>query len=227
MKKIIIYTTEDKIISLHLVKQIVSNSFFKNYKIDIVLSKPNLLRKIKILITVISFGSVKEFFLRIKDKVSIKQILKENKNCRVIKVSENENYEYGLSVYATSKIKLQNFKIYNFHLGSLYDQRGSFIFFYKFIKSWDEVSLTFHEISERFDVGQIVNERKIKFSDSCFATDIFFVYLNNMDFLMESIKKIDKNKRKKFKEFLKLNVVPSFFNLFKEIAIFYLKKLKT
>ena len=227
MKKIIIYTTEDKIISLHLVKQIVCNSFLKNYKIDIVLSKPNLLRKIKILITVISFGSVKEFFLRIKDKVSIKQILRENKNCRVIKSSTNENYEYGLSVYATSKIKLQNFKIYNFHLGSLYNQRGSFIFFYKFIKSWDEVSLTFHEISERFDVGQIVNERKIKFKDNCFATDVFFVYLNNMDFLMESIKKIDKNKRKKFKEFLKLNVVPSFFNLFKEIAIFYLKKLKS
>ena len=48
-----------------------------------------------------------------------------------------------------------------------------------------------------------------------------------MDFLIESIKKIDKNERKKFKEFLKLNLVPSFFNLFKEIAIFYLKKLKS
>ena len=35
MKKIIIYSTYDKIISLHLVNEIVSDGLFKNYKITI------------------------------------------------------------------------------------------------------------------------------------------------------------------------------------------------
>ena len=68
---------------------------------------------------------------------------------------------------------MQNFKIYNFHLGSLKNQRGSFIFFYKFIKNWNKISLTFHEISEKFDVGKIINERELDLKEDCKATDIF------------------------------------------------------
>ena len=129
MKKIIIYTTNDKFLSLKLVDKIISNDIYKNFKIDIIITKASLIRKIKILIVLIFFGSLKDLFHNLKSRISIKDILQKNKNCKIVD-SVNDNYEYGLSVYCASKIKLQDFKIYNFHLGNLQTQRGSFIFFY-------------------------------------------------------------------------------------------------
>jgi len=228
MKNLIIYTTNDKVISLHLVNKIITNKKFKNYKIDIFLSKANFLRKIKILLVIIFFGSFTRFCKQLKKKITIKSILNNNKNCQVIKkINKNKNYEYGLSVYCSSKIKIRKYKIYNFHLGSLKSQRGSFIFFYKFIRKWNFIYLTFHEISERFDVGKIINEKKIKFSSKCSATDIFFIYLDNLNFLIKSIDKIKTNKKKEYKNIGKLNLVPSFLELFKNIFFYFfdLKKL--
>ena len=219
MKKILIYTTNDKVISLHLVSKIVSNEIFKNHEFHILLSKPGLLRKLKILLVVTVFGSIKTFFKNIFKTVSIKQILVKNPNCKIIySIDEKINYEYGLSVYCSSKIKLQKLKIYNFHLGNLQTQRGSFIFFYKFLYDWKNISLTFHEISEQFDVGRVLNERKIDLSEKCKATDIFFSYLENQDFLIESIKKIGVGNGNLNKHFEKLNLVPSIFYLFKSIV---------
>ena len=142
MKNIIIYTTNDKIVSLHLVNKIVSLKKFKNCNIDILISKPNFIRKIKILIVIFFFGSLKDLIKNIKNSISINQILSQNKNCKIIK-SVNKEYDIGLSVYNIVKIKLQKFKIYNFHLGSLKYQRGSFIFFYKFIKNWKKLPCLF------------------------------------------------------------------------------------
>ena len=73
-KKIIIYTTKDEDISLHLVKKIVTNEFFKNYQIDIILSRPSFLRKIKIFIVILFLGSIKDFFKQLKKKVDIEEI---------------------------------------------------------------------------------------------------------------------------------------------------------
>ena len=39
MKKVVLYSTDDKVISLHLVNKIVSHDKFKNYKFDIILVK--------------------------------------------------------------------------------------------------------------------------------------------------------------------------------------------
>jgi hypothetical protein len=225
MKKIIIYTTNDEIISLHLVKQIITNDKFKDYHIDILLTKSNFLRKIKIFIVIMFFGSIKDFLKQITNKVSISEIIRNNKNCKIVS-QVNQNYEYGLSVYCSSKIKLQNFKIFNFHLGNLKTQRGSFIFFYKFLYDWNSISLTFHEISDKFDVGKIINERNIKLDKKCFASDIFFIYLKNKDFLIESIDKINNENNKEYKEFNKLYLMPSFFKLFKDIATFFFLKKK-
>ena len=149
-------------------------------------------------------------------------ILNNNKNCKIV---ENviDNYDYGLSVYCSEKIHIQNFKIYNFHLGNLKNQRGSFIFFYKFIKYWDKVSLTFHEITEKFDVGKIINEREIVLKKNCKATDIFFLYFN-MDFLIESVNKISDLENKEYKSYDKLHLVPSFYKLLFLIFSYFLRK---
>jgi len=223
MKKIIIYTTNDKIISLKLVDKIVTDERYKDYNIDIFLTKASLLRKIKILIVILFFGSIKDFLKETNHQISISEIIKKNKHCRIV-TKINQKYDYGLSVYCSNKIKVEKFKIYNFHLGSLINQRGSFIFFYKFIKNWKSVFLTFHEISVRFDVGEIINEREIKLNQHCPATDIFFIYLKNMDFLIESIDKIKNGQRKNYKNFEKLNLVPSFLQMIKEIFQFFFKK---
>ena len=205
-----------------LLKKIVTNEFFNNYQIDIILSRPSFLRKIKIFIVILFFGSIKDFFKQLKKKVDIEEIL-SNKNCNLVEKVE-KNYDFGLSVYCSSKITVEKFKIYNFHLGSLEFQRGSFIFFYKFIKNWQKINLTFHEISERFDVGKIINEREIILARNCKASDILLIYLKNLDFLMQSIKKIDSLERKEYKNFTKLNLVPSFYKLIKEIIFFFIKR---
>tara|TARA_A100001015_G_scaffold117651_1_gene130499 strand:- start:1069 stop:1740 length:672 start_codon:yes stop_codon:yes gene_type:complete len=223
MKKIIIYTTHDEVISLHLVNSIIADPQFKNYKIDIKLSYPSFLRKIKILFVIIFFGSIKIFLKSLQNKISLKNILDNNKNCKIIK-NVIDDYDYGLSVYCSEKIQTQNFKIYNFHLGNLKYQRGSFIFFYKFIKNWDKISLTFHEISEKFDVGKIINEREINLKENCKATDIFFLYLNNKDFLIQSIHKITNDENKEYKNYDKLHLVPGLFKLLFLITNYYLKK---
>ena len=67
--------------------------------------------------------------------------------------------------------------------------------------------------------------KEILLGKNSFASDIFYLYLNNLDFLMESIKRLIPLK-KEYKQFEKLNVVPSFYRLAKEIALFYLKKNK-
>ncbi len=223
MKKVIIYTTKDEVISLHLVNFIVTDPKFENCKIDIKLSNPSFLRKIKILLVIIFFGSIKTFFKNLKNKISLAEILNNNKNCKVVKNVIGE-YDYGLSVYCSEKIQMQNFKIYNFHLGSLKNQRGSFIFFYKFIKNWNKISLTFHEISEKFDVGKIINERELDLKEDCKATDIFFLYLNNKDFLIQSINKISNFENKEHKNYDKLHLVPSMFKLLFLITNYFVKK---
>lgn len=223
MRRIIIYTTKDEIVSLHLVNFIIKNPKFENCKIDIKLSYPSFFRKIKILLVIIFFGSIKSFFKNLQNRISLSDILNNNKNCKIV---ENviDNYDYGLSVYCSEKIHIQNFKIYNFHLGNLKNQRGSFIFFYKFIKYWDKVSLTFHEITEKFDVGKIINEREIVLKKNCKATDIFFLYLNNMDFLIESVNKISDLENEEYKNYDKLHLVPSFYKLLFLIFSYFLRK---
>ena len=118
---------------------------------------------------------------------------------------------------------MQKFKIYNFHLGNLFNQRGSFIFFYKFINKWDSISLSFHQLNEKFDVGKVINERKIVLEKNCTASQIFFMYLKNIDFLIESIDLIEKNDEKEYQNYEKLNLVPSFFNLIKKIIFYFFR----
>ena len=225
MKNIIIYTTNDKIISLNLVNHIISSHNFKSYKIDIMLNEPSFKRKLKMALVVLFFGSISEVMKSYNKTISIKEILKNNHNCNLV-TEVKKKYDFGLSVYSTKKIKLENFKIYNFHLGSLLKQRGSFIFFYKFINNWDEIFLTFHEITEKFDVGKIINERKIKFTNNCKATDIIYLYLNNLDFLTESIDLIGKKTGTIYENYEKLNLVPSFKKLIKEILEYFFYKKK-
>ena len=223
MKNIIIHTTNDEVVSLKLVDKILSDKEFKNCNFDIIIYDSNFIRKLKVLIVFFLFGSIKRFFKESKKKVSINSILLKYKNCKLVDKIQGD-YDFGLNVYGISKIKLQNYKIYNFHLGSLYSQRGSFIFFYKFIYNWQSIDLTFHEVNEKYDVGKIYNKRTINLNEKKTATDICFLYLDNLDFLKESILKLKDNNINEYKEYKKINLVPSFPKLIRLIIFYFYRK---
>ena len=223
MKNIIIHTTNDEVVSLKLVDKILSDKEFKNCNFDIIIYDSNFIRKLKVLIVFFLFGSIKRFFKESKKKVSINSILLKYKNCKLVDKIQGD-YDFGLNVYGISKIKLQNYKIYNFHLGSLYSQRGSFIFFYKFIYNWQSIDLTFQEVNEKYDVGKIYNKRTINLNEKKTATDICFLYLDNLDFLKESILKLKDNNINEYKEYKKINLVPSFPKLIRLIIFYFYRK---
>tara|TARA_B100000378_G_C17948094_1_gene379098 strand:+ start:66 stop:743 length:678 start_codon:yes stop_codon:yes gene_type:complete len=220
-KKIIIFSTIDSIISIPLVHHVVSQKKYKKFKFDIIFMKSNFIRKIKVLIVIILFGSIIQLIKKIFSGKTIKDLIKF-KNVEIIKRYDNKHYDYGLSIYYTKKLKLQKYKIYNFHLGSLYNQRGSFIFFHKFIHKWSSIDLTFHEIQKKFDMGYIINKKKIKNLKKINAFETMILYLNNLNFLDKSIDKIENKIRKsKPKRAKKLYTIPTI----KEIFSCYLKQL--
>ena len=220
-KKIIIFSTIDSIISIPLVYHVVSQKKYKKFKFDIIFMKSNFIRKIKVLIVIILFGSIIQLIKKIFSGKTIKDLIKF-KNVEIIKRYDNKHYDYGLSIYYTKKLKLQKYKIYNFHLGSLYNQRGSFIFFHKFIHKWSSIDLTFHEIQKKFDMGYIINKKKIKNLKKINAFETMILYLNNLSFLDQSIDKIGNKMRKsKLKRIKKLYTIPTI----KEIFSCYLKQL--
>ena len=220
-KKIIIFSTIDSIISIPLVYHVVSQKKYKKFKFDIIFMKSNFIRKIKVLIVIILFGSIIQLIKKIFSGKTIKDLIKF-KNVEIIKRYDNKLYDYGLSIYYTKKLKLQKYKIYNFHLGSLYNQRGSFIFFHKFIHKWSSIDLTFHEIQKKFDMGYIINKKKIKNLKKINAFETMILYLNNLNFLDQSIDKIENKIRKsKLKRIKKLYTIPTI----KEIFSCYLKQL--
>tara|TARA_A100001015_G_scaffold214226_1_gene240410 strand:+ start:2054 stop:2749 length:696 start_codon:yes stop_codon:yes gene_type:complete len=223
MKNIIIHTTNDEVVSLKLVDKIVSAKEFKDYNFDIFINESGYLRKLKILLVFFLFGSIKSLLKESKKRISLNSILSNYKNCKIINKIEGD-YNFGLNVYGISKIKLQKYKIYNFHLGSLYNQRGSFIFFYKFIYNWQSVDLTFHEVNNKYDVGKIYNKRTINLDKKTSATDICFLYLDNLDFLKESILKLRDNNFDEYKEYDKINSVPSFVKLLSLMINYFYKK---
>ncbi len=224
MKNIIIYTTNDEIVSLKLVDKILSEIEFKKFQFDIIVSNSSFFRKIKVLIVLIFFGSINDLLKRFKNKISLKELLSKHKNCRIIK-NVAKKYDFGLNVYGINKLDIQKFKIYNFHLGSLINQRGSFIFLYKFLYNWNTIDLTFHEVTKKYDVGKIFNKRTINLNINDSATKICFLYLDNLDFLKESINKIEDNNYIEHKEYNKINLVPSFFNLIKLIIRYFFRKI--
>ena len=220
-KKIIIFSTIDSIISIPLVYHVVSQKKYKKFKFDIIFMKSNFIRKIKVLIVIILFGSIIQLIKKIFSGKTIKDLIKF-KNVEIIKRYDNKHYDYGLSIYYTKKLKLQKYKIYNFHLGSLYNQRGSFIFFHKFFRKWSSIDLTFHEIQKKFDMGYIINKKKIKNLKKINAFETMILYLNNLNFLDQSIDKIENKIRKsKLKRIKKLYTIPTI----KEIFSCYLKQL--
>ena len=79
-------------------------------------------------------------------------------------------------------------------------------------------------MNEKYDVGKIYNIRRIELSNNTNATDICFLYLANLDFLKQSIKKKDGTDYIEYKDYEKINLVPSFTKLLKLIIKYFYRK---
>ena len=214
-KKIIIFSRRDSVFTIPLIYYICKNKS-KNFNFEVLFHNTNFFRSLKILLVILLFGS---FFDLLKVFLKRKKVkdLKGLKNVQIIKKINKANYDYGLSINYPKKIKLENikYKIYNFHLGNLINQRGSFVFFYKYKYNWGSIDLTLHRISKKFDVGPIINHRRIKNIKKMNPIKVLALYLNNLDFLVKSIDKIKNRKLiNKNNKILKANTEPKLYEIF-------------
>ena len=218
MKKIVLYTVNDELFTLPIIKKICKD-FNKKFSIDIFIGKPSFIRKIKVFLVFILFGSFSNLIFLFKKRAKLND-LSEIKNVNIINHNK-KNYYFGLSMNYPKKIILKNYNIYNFHLGNFINQRGSFIFFYKYLYNWKTLDLTFHKINNKYDSGHILNQKTENIKNKN-ATDICLLYNSNYKFIKKSIGKITlKNKKKLI--YGDLNIEPSFYLIMK---VYILKTFK-
>ena len=218
MKKIVLYTVNDELFTLPIIKKICKN-FNKKFSIDIFIGKPSFIRKIKVFLVFILFGSFSNLIFLFKKRTKLKN-LSEIKNVNIVSHNKKKYY-FGLSMNYPKKIVLKNYNIYNFHLGNFLNQRGSFIFFYKYLYNWKTLDLTFHKINNKYDSGQILNQKTENIKNKN-ATDICLLYNSNYKFIKKSIGKITRKNKKKL-IYGDLNIEPSFYLIMK---VYILKTFK-
>ena len=83
----------------------------KKYKIDIVLTKPKFIRKLKVFIIIIFSGSFFKFIELYKKKLKIEELILKNVN---IISSPKKNYSLGISINYLEKIKNKILKFITF-----------------------------------------------------------------------------------------------------------------
>jgi len=210
MKKIIIYTVNDELFTLPLIKRICLD-FKKKYSIDVFIGKPSFKRKLKVLVVFILFGSLSRLIKLFKKKTSLIDLSKID-NVNIISHNKKKYY-FGLSMNYPKKIVLKKFDIFNFHLGNFLEQRGSFIFFFKYFYKWKNLDLTFHKINHNYDSGLILQKKSVNIKNKN-ATDICLSYNNNYRFIKKSITEIKKKNKIRY-VYGKLNIEPSFYLIMK------------
>ena len=209
MKKTILLYSQDNFFFINS----IINRLNKKYKIFLIESDVSFLKKIKVLICLLLFSKLSTIINIIKNGQKL--------NKDIIRNKMPKKFTLAVSIAHQKKIIKKNKKIYNFHLGNLNNQRGSFIFFYKFKYMWKYISLTCHEITDIFDKGDIICSKKISVKNKN-AVEILNLYHDNFSFISNTIELIlsSKFKPKKIINFKKINKTPSFY----EILMCFIKR---
>ena len=156
-----------------------------------------------------------DLFKLFKKRITLKDIL--NKQIKLIS-KPNRKYRFGISINYSKKIKINDFNVFNFHLGNFDFQRGVFIFFYKFYYNWKYIDLTFHKIDKYFDKGTLLKKKKLNISNKN-SVKICSIYHSNLNFVKECLLMIQNKKFFSNKTVIKgkYNFEPSFAFIFKMI----------
>jgi len=178
MKKILIYSQVDPYFINPVLNELSKK--YINFQIEICVSKPSFKRVIKTIITIIIFSKLSNILKVFKNRERLRSKIK------IVKETK-KNYDLILCFGHQNKIKNLNSRIiYNFHLGNLISQRGSFIFFHKFKYSFNYIALTCHQITSALDKGKIINQKRY-YSKNLDAIGIINLYKKNMSFFFDSI----------------------------------------
>jgi len=210
-KSIIFYVNNDKIFTLPIIFYLINKLKYR-YNIFIKLGNTSLRKKIKIILILILDGSIKDLYKFYKQKISIQKLL----SFKYVKLIQDENvkdFKFGVSINYPKKIISNRYKIYNFHFGNFENQRGTFIFFYKYLFKWKNINLTFHRITKKFDRGPILNKKTINVKNKN-AIDMISLPLQNKNFYYNSLKKINRKTKKIKSNIGPLNNEPTFLKIF-------------
>lgn len=215
-KNILFLINNDELFTFPIVLFLIKK-LEKKFNIYLKLENTSLKKKIKIILILFLDGSLKKINKFYKNKISLKKLL-EIKNVNLFDNNVNKNFEFGISINYPKKIKIIKFPIYNFHSGNFQYQRGTFIFFYKYIYNWLNYDITFHLINKNFDAGRIVNYKTFRIKNMR-SMDIISLPLSNKLFYYTSINKIINNKNIYIKLNKKVNLrfinkEPSFSKIF-------------
>lgn len=208
-EKIIIFTQDDNFFTKNVVQKII-DYIQKDYEIDIFIEKKQKKNLLKYLSVFFLFSNLSELVT-----VFLKNKKNKYKNANYVN-KILQDYSFGISYNYPKKIKLKNFKIYNFHLGNFNNQRGIFIFFYKFFFNWENIDLTFHEINNNFDDGIILENKSIDVTKSS-SISICNLYLSNLNFIYSCLDNIKKGNFSKNIKIIdgKYNTAPSYYKIIK------------
>ena len=207
MKKILIYSQIDPYFINPILNEIANK--YINFEIEVYISKPHPKRTIKTIITIFLFSKLLNIFKAFKNK--------EHLNSRIKIVNKiKKKYDLILCFGHQNKIKNLNSRIiFNFHLGNLVSQRGSFIFFHKFKYSWNYMALTCHQMTNTLDKGGIINQKKI-YVKNLDAVGVLNLYKKNIIFIFDSINYIlKKNHSYKSNISKQINKQPTYFEILK------------
>tara|TARA_Y100000992_G_C21264887_1_gene493459 strand:+ start:162 stop:815 length:654 start_codon:yes stop_codon:yes gene_type:complete len=210
-KSIILYLNKDEIFTFPIAYYLIRKLSSK-YDIFIKLANTSLKKKIKIILIILLDGCIKNLYNFYYKRQSINKLLLF-KNVKILKNSENYKYEFGLSINYPKKILNNKLDVYNFHFGNFRDQRGTFIFFYKYIYKWTHIDLSFHKITNKLDSGKIINKKTINVKKMN-SINMIAIPLKNMDFYLKSISKIGKKIKKIKTKIGPMNKEPSFLKIF-------------
>ncbi len=210
-KSIMLYLNNDEIFTFPIAYYLIRKLSSK-YNFSIKLANTSFKKKIKIILIMFLDGSIKKLYNFYKKKKPIDKLLLF-KNVKILKDNKNKKYDFGLSINYPKKIFNTKLDIYNFHFGNFSHQRGTFIFFYKYIHKWTHIDLSFHKITKKLDNGKILNKKTInvKKMDSI---SMISIPLKNMDFYLKSISKIGKKLKNMNIKIGSINREPSFLKIF-------------
>ncbi len=210
-KSIILYLNKDEIFTFPIAYYLIKK-LYKKYDIFIKLANTSLKKKIKIILIILLDGSIKNLYNFYHKRISVDKLLSV-KNVKILENSENGKYEFGLSINYPKKILNTKLDIYNFHFGNFKYQRGTFIFFYKYIFKWKHIDLSFHKITNKLDSGKIINKKTINVKKMN-ALNMISIPLKNMDFYLKSILKVGKKIKNVKTKIGSMNKEPSFLKIF-------------
>lgn len=211
-KKVIFFINNDEIFTFPIVVKLIER-LNKNYNIFLKLGETSLKKKIKILLILFFDGSIVYLLNYYKNKIKLETIL-SNKNVKLIKGDINEkNFDFGVSINFPKKIFFHKLNIYNFHFGNFSQQRGTFIFFYKYVFNWKKINLTFHRIDSNYDAGQVLNTKSLGIKNMK-AIDLIALPLKHINFYENSIKMLKRKPHVIKTKIGKICREPSFLKIF-------------